>query len=248
MIELDADSVLEMEPALNPPAGPSLYLPDVAQVRNPRLCQALAQVLPTEGVDVREQCAVGQVAVQQGRVTGVTTTTGIVRGDRVVIAGGAWSAQFIPDPCPAVPVRPVRGQMIQFQARPGLLRRIVLRDGRYLIPRRDGLILAGSTLEETGYDKSVTTAGCEELRRAAINILPSLADYPVVNHWAGLRPGSPHGIPFIGECSEIRGLYLNAGHYRNGVGMGPASAQLLADGLLGRTSFTGPEPYRWPAT
>jgi len=248
VIEMDAESVQEMAPALQRPAGPSLYLPDVAQVRNPRLCQALAQVLRAEGVRVREQSAVRGVAVHQGRVTGVTSAGGTVHGASVVIAGGAWSAQFIPDPCPAVPVRPVRGQMIQFQARPDLLRRIVLRDGRYLIPRRDGLILAGSTLEEAGFDKAVTTAGYEELRQAAFNILPSLADYPVVKHWAGLRPGSPHGVPYIGECSEISGLYLNTGHYRNGVAMAPASAQLLADCLLDRTSFTALEPYRVPVT
>jgi glycine oxidase len=246
--ELDAASVLRMEPALEHPAAAALYLPDVAQVRNPRLCQALGQALRKEGVDIREQCAVSRVEVQQGRVTGVTTADGGVHGANVVIAGGAWSGQLLPAVCAAVPVRPVRGQMIQFQARPDLLQRIVLRDGRYLIPRRDGLILAGSTLEEVGFDKETTSAGYEELRQAAFNILPSLADYPIVNHWAGLRPGSPQGVPWIGECSEIRGLYLNTGHYRNGVAMGPGSARLLADCLLGCTSFTGLDAYRVPVT
>jgi glycine oxidase len=101
----------------------------------------------------------------------------------------------------------------------------------------------GSTLENAGYSKQTTSQARQELFRAACGIAPELAGYPVIRHWAGLRPASPDGIPFIGEHSEISGLYLNTGHFRNGVVMAPASVQLLVDCMLKRGSFTDPAPY-----
>jgi glycine oxidase len=240
---LDAGSLQREEPALAPAAGPAMLLPDVAQIRNPRLCQALAAALNIQGVDIREQCAVTRLLVRDQVVTGVQTEAGAVHGACVVIAGGAWSAQLLHGVGREIPVRPVRGQMILFQAPPGMLRHIVQGGGHYLIPRRDGLVLVGSTLEEAGFNKDTTPQAREELLEAAIGIVPVLADYPVIRHWAGLRPGSPDGTPYIGKHSEIRGLYLNTGHFRNGVVMAPASAQLLVDCLLKRASFTDAAPY-----
>lgn len=245
---LDGTQVAQLESALAMPAAGGLLLPDVAQVRNPRLCRALAAALRCLGVAIHEQSPVRRLLVQGGKVNGVETAAGQFRAGHVVIASGAWSPQLLPEGTAPLAVEPVRGQMIQFQAHPGLLQHIVLRDGHYLIPRRDGLVLAGSTLEHAGYDRSVTAQGREALLQAALNILPALADYALVNHWAGLRPGSPDGIPWICEHNEISGLYLNVGHYRNGVVMAPASAQLLADCLLRRTSFTGFAPYQLGVT
>lgn len=229
------------EPALAPATGPALLLPGVAQIRNPRLCAALHARLEQIGVQLRPHCEVQRLRVAQGRVTGVVTGEGELAAARVVIAGGAWSAQLWPGA--DLPVSPVRGQMLQFAAPPGLLRHIVQSAGYYLIPRRDGLVLAGSTLEYTGFDKSTTDAARALLTAQAVRIAPGLADCPVVRHWAGLRPGTRDGIPFICEHSEISGLYLNAGHFRNGVVMGPASARLLADRVLERPGFTEFTPY-----
>jgi glycine oxidase len=164
--------------------------------------------------------------------------------DRVVVAAGAWSAGLLADFMPVLPVSPVRGQMIQFAASPDLLRHIVLANGHYLIPRRDGLILAGSTLEYSGFDKDTTREARDTLVDFPTQLLPGLGDCAVVNHWAGLRPGKSDGIPVIGGHPEIKGLYLNTGHFRNGVVMAPASAQLLLDIMMGRTSFTRPDAYR----
>lgn len=241
---LDAQSAARLEPALAGLAGMAIHLPEVAQVRNPLLCKALARALRMQQVEVREQSPVRRLLVHNRKVTGVETDAGKLTCDRVVIACGAWSPQLLPETGKVLPVCPVRGQMILFQARPGLLHHIVLRDGYYLIPRRDGLILAGSTLEHAGFCKDVTEQARQELRMAAFRILPALAEYPLVKHWAGLRPGSPQGIPYICEYSEISGLYLNTGHFRNGVVMGPASAQLVTDCLLERESFTERAPYR----
>lgn len=238
---LDPAAIQAADPALAPVTGAALRLPAVAQVRNPRLCAAMQARLEQLGVRLREHTGVERLRTANGRVTGVETTAGFLAADRVVVAGGAWSATLWPGG--RLPVTPVRGQMLQFEARPGLLNHIVLSQGYYLIPRRDGLVLAGSTLEYAGFDKTTTRAAHDLLLAEAVRIAPVLADCPVVRHWAGLRPGTSDGVPFICAHNEIRGLYLNAGHFRNGVVMGPASARLLADLVLERATFTDPAPY-----
>ena len=142
-----------------------------------------------------------------------------------------------------LPIKPVRGQMILYGAPPGLLKHIVLYQDHYLIPRIDGHILAGSTLEDCGYDNSITPEARKLLAGRALRLVPALVDCEVVRQWAGLRPGSPDGVPFIGEHPAIRGLFVNTGHYRNGVVMGPASARLLSDRMLEQASFTDYMPY-----
>lgn len=244
VLSVDPGELRSMEPALSPAVSGSLLLPDVAQVRNPRLCQALTDALLMRGVTLREQTAVRGLIVQQGRIQGVATATCVLTAPRVVIAAGAWSSQILAGHGPELPVSPVRGQMIQFQAPPGLLRHIVLRDGCYLVPRRDGLILAGSTLEYVGFNKETTASARELLASRAQQLLPALSEYRIVNHWSGLRPGSPEGIPYICKHPEIDGLYLNTGHFRNGLVMAPASARLLVDCMLERESFTAFESYR----
>ena len=124
--------------------------------------------------------------------------------------------------------------MILFKTEPGKIKRITLSQDRYVIPRRDGRVLVGSTLEHTGFDKTITTDAREELMQEAYRIIPSLKEAEIEFHWAGLRPGSTNGIPYICPVRDIEGLYLNAGHYRNGVVLGPASARLAADLILNR--------------
>jgi glycine oxidase len=234
----------ELEPGLVQVTKQGLLLPEVAQIRNPRLCQALAASLRAKGVAIHEQVRVGSLRIAANAISGVVTGQGEFLSDRVVVAAGAWSAVVLGDLMPGLPVSPVRGQMIQYAASPGLLRHIVLAKGRYLIPRRDGLILAGSTLEYTGFEKQTTQEARDSLAGFASQLLPALNDCEIVNHWAGLRPGKTDGIPIVGEHLEIKGLYLNTGHFRNGVILAPASAQLLLDIMMGRASFTEPDAYR----
>jgi len=243
MEPLDRAQTQALEPALVKGIGPSLLLPDVAQVRNPHLCAALGESLQRHGVTLQAHTGVTGLDTQGGRVRGVTTERGVFSAERVVIASGAWSTPLLKTVNYILPVTPVRGQIVLFAATRGLLQRIVLHDGYYLIPRKDGLILAGSTLEYTGYDKSTTREARDLLHGKATTLVPALADYEIVKHWAGLRPGSPHGIPYIGSHPEIQGLYVNTGHFRNGVVTAPASARLLVDLMLERRSFTPVEPY-----
>jgi glycine oxidase len=240
---LDAVQIGTLEPALAADLGPALLLPDVAQVRNPRLGRALRASLLQRGVTLQEHTEATGLLSRNGAVQGIRTATGELRAPQVVVAGGAWSAQLLQGTGLELPVVPVRGQMIQFQARPGLLQHIVLHRGHYVIPRNDGLILAGSTLEHTGFDKAVTAEARHELTRRSLALIPALSGFRVVRHWAGLRPGTRDGVPKIGEHPEIRGLYINTGHYRNGVVMAPASARLLVDRMLQRESFTDISRY-----
>ncbi|ADJ28934.1 glycine oxidase ThiO [Nitrosococcus watsonii] len=227
---------------------PGLWMPEVAQVRPPRLARALRQSLEQLGVEILEEVKATGLLVRHQRISGVATQKTSVAAGRVVVAGGAWSGQILAETGARLPVEPVRGQMILFRGRPGLLSSMVMGRGYYLIPRRDGHILVGSTLEYTGFDKSTTAEAAKELREAAYTLVPALKSLPMVHQWAGLRPGSPTGIPYIGEHPAIKGLYVNAGHFRNGVVTGPASAHLLGDILLGREPILDPAPYTFPVS
>lgn len=241
---LDADDLAGLVPAMGPGHVPALYLGAVAQVRNPRLGKALISALQLDGVELRTGVAVTGIQVERQSVTGVETDAGVIATDCVVVAGGAWSRQILTGHADDIHVEPVLGQMIQFRAEPGLLTQVVVDGAQYLVPRRDGLVLAGSTLEYTGYHKHTTDAAREQLMSAAFRLVPALADCPVVGHWCGLRPGTANGVPLIGAHHEVSGLYLNTGHFRNGVVLAPASAQLLAEGIAGRTLLADAEPYR----
>ncbi|HIE55546.1 MAG TPA: FAD-dependent oxidoreductase, partial [Chromatiaceae bacterium] len=162
---------------------------------------------------------------------------------KVVICAGAWSGHLLKSLQPCPHIHPVRGQMLLFHARPGLIRHMMLEDNRYIIPRRDGRVLFGSTLEETGFDKATTDEARRELHRLATARFPALADYPLEAHWAGLRPFAPAGIPYIGVHPRHERLFVNTGHFRNGVVLSPASARLMADLVLGRRPILDPAPY-----
>ncbi len=207
----------------------AIWLPKVAQVRNPRFAKALRASIDKLGVSVLTNTAAEKIIIDAGKVTGVKTTSGErLLANKVVLAGGAWSAGLLESVGFELPVEPVRGQMLLYKAQPDTVTRIILNQDRYVIPRRDGRVLVGSTLEYTGFEKQTTNAARIELEAEAQRIVPALAGFPIEAHWAGLRPGSPDGVPFIGAYRDIEGLYLNTGHFRNGVILGPASAAMLA--------------------
>ncbi|HLD66303.1 MAG TPA: glycine oxidase ThiO [Pseudomonas sp.] len=222
----------------------AIQMAGVANVRNPRLVRALrAALLSMPNVDLREQCGVTGLIQDGGRVCGVRTAAGEIRADRVVIAAGAWSGELLAGLGLELPVEPVKGQMILYKCAEDFLPSMVLAKGRYAIPRRDGHVLIGSTLEFAGFDKTPTETALDSLKASAVELLPALADAEVVGHWAGLRPGSPDGIPFIGPVPGFEGLWLNCGHYRNGLVLAPASCRLLTDLLLDREPIVDPRPY-----
>jgi glycine oxidase len=233
---------------LDSPRGEeALWLPGVAQVRNPRLMQALRLCLVGRGVKLVEYAEVQAFETRKDMVAAVTTSRGKFSADGFVIAAGAWSSQVLGGMARGLPIVPIRGQMLLYRVDPGTLGQIVLKNGIYLIPRMDGHILVGSTLEESGFDKGTTAGAHDQLRGAASEILPALKNLKPIMHWAGLRPGSPDNIPVIDRHPGFSNLYLNAGQFRYGVTMAPASAQLLANLIDGRTQPIDPSPYGFPA-
>ena len=224
-----------------------LWLPDIAQVRNPRLVAALrAAVLQAGGV-IREHYAATGVLTHGERVATVQTETESLPAETVVLAAGAWSGLGLAGLAPPPNIRPIRGQMLLFKLEPGALDAILYRHGLYVIPRRDGHILVGSTLEDAWFDKSTDDATRQRLHAEAAELLPALADAEPVQHWAGLRPGAPANIPVIDRHPDFGNVYVNTGHYRYGVTMAPAAAELLADLIDGRPPALDPAPYRWHA-
>ena len=241
------DALDAVQPGLDPRFTSGLWMPDIHQVRNPRLAKALAaRARHTQQIEIREQSPVAEIMLAGDKVEAVRLEDGeILSADCVLVTAGAWAGRLMPDACPApAEIQPVKGQIVQFKAEPSLLTRMVMLNSRYLIPRKDGLILIGSTLEFEDFDKQTTTSALEDLQAAAIDLLPALADKPVVNQWAGLRPGTKEGIPYIGECAGIKGLFVNAGQFRNGIVMGLGSALLAAQLITGEPAFTDPSPYK----
>lgn len=241
---VDISAVRKAVPVLGEGYSRAVYMADVANVRNPRLVKSLkAALLAMPNVEIREQCEVQGFVREGERVLGVMTSAGKLLGDRVVLTAGAWSGELLNTLGLALPVEPVKGQMILYKCAGDFLSSMVLAKGRYAIPRRDGHILIGSTLEHEGFDKTPTAVALQSLKASAIELLPALADAEPVAQWAGLRPGSPEGIPYIGPVSGFEGLWLNCGHYRNGLVLAPASCQLLTDLLLERRPIIDPAPY-----
>lgn len=233
---------------LNTASNNPLWLPTIAQIRNPRMLKSLKEDLINKGLVLREHCHVTSVTTEHNRITHINTTDGKISVNQLIITAGAWSqnlfGQLFPHLTDISPqIAPVRGQMLLYQAKPETLPYIVLDGDHYLIPRYDGRIIVGSTVENQGFDKSTTTTAKEQLQSFAVNLLPALKNCPLINHWAGLRPGTQHGIPYIGKHPQIDNLSINAGHFRNGLIMGPASAQLMVDLILNRPTCVDPKPY-----
>jgi glycine oxidase len=225
--------------------SPALWLPEVAQARNPRLIACLRAAVEQLGGRIVAHAEVRALEVADGRIARVVTDRGTHVADQVAMCAGAWSAGLAGTLAPGWKIAPVRGQMLLYKLAPERLGPIVLREGKYLIPRADGHLLAGSTLEDAGFDKSVTPEARAELHAFASGILPELSDAQPVMHWSGLRPGSPDNIPTIGRHPRIANLWANTGHFRYGVTLAPASAALLAAQMESASPPLDSEPYAW---
>lgn len=243
---IDTQEIIDVEPELSPglAKNKAIWMPDVYQVRNPRLVKVTKKYLLKQGVKFLEQTEVTGFITQASKVTGVKASSGEILADKVLLAGGAWSARLLKNMHINIEVEPVKGQMILFKSNPGKIKRITLSQDRYVIPRKDGRVLVGSTLEHTGFKKEITSSAREELMAEAFRIIPALQEAEIEHHWAGLRPGSTTGIPYICAIPEMEGLYLNTGHFRNGVVLGPASGRLMSDLILKKQPILDLNQYK----
>lgn len=230
---IDAAAARRIEPALaDGPGSPSsyLWLPDEAQVDSQALALALGEGLAATDARLITGLRVVALLERGGRVQGVRLHDGrTLEADAVVLAAGAWSGDVKGTPR-TIPVRPVRGHMVRYPAGPVTLGPLVATHaGRYLVPRADGTILAGSTMDEAGFDRSLTEEGLDAVRRSAGELVPGLAGVEPVERWADLRPLSADGLPLLGPDPDLPGLFYATGYGRNGILLGPLAGRLVAE-------------------
>ena len=234
--ELSAAAVRQLEPSINEDVRAALKFPLDTQVENRRLLSALASTNERLGVRMETGTAVKSLKIERDRVTGIETSRGFIATGAVVIAGGAWSSllgagdKALPD----LRIKPVRGQMLCFEPQPQIARHVIYSPRGYLVPRRDGRLLAGSTTEHAGFEKQVTAAGVHSILKAALEISPRIAALPLTDSWAGLRPRAGDTLPVLGPCAEIAGVYYATGHYRNGILLAPITGELIARAVVDR--------------
>jgi glycine oxidase len=232
---LDGDAARRLEPGLSRETRGALYFPSEGSV-DPRL---LGRALHAAASRAGARFVPGQVrgiAFVDGRVAGVDHESGRIAAGAVVLAAGAWSLQVSGHGLPAGAVRPVRGQIAVLDTRPPLLSRVVFSDKGYVVPRPDGRILCGSTMEEAGFEKAVTAGGLLHVLELAVEVAPALSAAPVVETWSNFRPATPDGLPILGAAATP-GLFHATGHYRNGVLLAPITADAVAAAVL---SWPGP--------
>jgi glycine oxidase len=213
-----------------------LAVPDDHVIDPRRLTAALAEGLRRAGGELLASTAVTSLTVSQGRVAGIVLADGeAIVASHVVVAAGAWSPELAGlDPDAHVPIRPVKGQILFMHdpAGPGLLTRVLRMSGGYIVPRGDGRYVLGATMEERGFDTTVTAGAMFSLLRDAAELLPGVSELVIDELCAGLRPASPDSAPSIGP-GAVSGLHWATGHYRNGILLAPITADIVLSGILG---------------
>jgi len=238
---VEGAALRDAEPALSHRI-PAARLESGGQIDNRRLCLALEIACRQRGVDIQTGAHVTEVLSQGPRVAGVRSLTGTVSAHRVVIAAGSWSGQV--KGCePVVPVVPQRGQILALARRGTPLRRVVrAMNDPYIVPRVDGRVVVGATREFAGYEAALTARGVAWLLQSAMDLVPALADAPIVETWTGFRPVSRDGLPAIGP-GTLDGLYFLTGHGPSGIAPAPASVKLLVALMLGEPPPVPAAPY-----
>jgi glycine oxidase len=221
--------VAGLEPALAEANGPAFYLKERSV--DPRALTAAAiKTAKNRGVDFSSGDPVTVMNLADGHIGGLTTTKTSFLARKVVNCAGAWSGKIGPHP---FPTRPVKGQMLclAMQSR-NLLKHVIRSPEVYLIPRSDGRLLVGATVEEAGFDKRTDVATIQRLHRAAIALVPELRNAKILEDWAGLRPGTPDALPILG-ATTTPGYYVATGHFRDGILLAPITAKVMADVITG---------------
>jgi len=244
---LDSDQAKRLEPAISENVCAALKFPLDMQVENRRLISALAAATKKLGVRLVTGTTVSALQADYRGVAGVETSGGFVSTNTVVVAGGAWtcslgltaiSGRTSEKRFPNLGIEPVRGQMLCFEVNPQITRHVIYSQRGYIVPRRDGRLLAGSTTEQAGFDKRVTAEGVSSILSAALEISPQIGALPISASWAGLRPRAADGLPVLGQYAEIAGLFYATGHYRNGILLAPLTGELIAGAIVDQVTST----------
>jgi glycine oxidase len=240
VIEATALQVQSLSP------GDGLWLPQVGQVRPPNLMKALRKSLALHGIAMLEQTELQPLPAISELHEWQTLDGRKLEADSFIVTSGAWSFELLKANAFKLNIKPMRGQILLYEQPSQGLDYMVYREGFYFVPRKDGLLLAGSTLEDVGFDQATTESARQAIAAKAEAILPDLKGKPILKHWSGLRPGTPENLPTIAEHPAIKNLYLNTGHFRYGLTMSPCSAKMIAALVCGQEPMMDPRPFAFP--
>jgi len=242
--ELSPRQAFKLAPVLSEKIIFALHMPDNRRVENRKLTLAYINAATHAGAHFREGARVDSIAVTAARATGVRLTDGSLEtGDVIINAAGAWAGEIRGLEDDRIRFYPVRGQILCFDARPGLVVPSLFSGGAILVPRRDGRLLAGSLFEDAGFNKSVTLDGMERILRAVRAMVPSIASIPFREAWAGLRPASDDLLPVLGPSPTVAGVLYAAGHFGSGILLSALTGEVIADLVKGRVPTIDLAPF-----
>ena len=229
---ISAAEILELEPLISPSVREGLFFPGDWQVENRKLLNALRRYADLNGIELLENCEIETVTFESGRASGAAGSRVKLLADNIVLATGAWSSLInIGSNRLPVDVRPIKGQIICFRTGTRLLRRIIFGPNGYLVPRSNGRVLAGATVEDAGFAKNLTVDAVESLRNAAREMAPAFGSMQIAESWAGLRPAAADGLPVLGGIEGVLGVHVATAHFRNGILLAPITAEIIADSI-----------------
>jgi glycine oxidase len=246
---ISATEARHREPAIASTARAATFFPAEESVEPRALFDAALEAARARGVEIRPHCTVHSLAIERDGCAGVMMQDERLAAGIVVVAAGCFSRQIFPENsywgrrlAPFVPTRPVRGQLLALLPLDTRLDCPVRSARGYLVPRSSGTIIAGSTIEEAGFDKRTTIEGLQKIRKTAVELVPDLAGAEIIESWCGLRPGTPDGLPILGPV-DIEGIILATGHFRNGILLAPVTARLVKDWVTGKAPSLPVEAY-----
>lgn len=232
---LDEKTIREMEPALSNVVG-GMYLPNDSHVHSTRLTEAFAKSAENLGTVIHEGVEVHSFIKENGQVTGVKSSKGDFHAAQVVLATGAWASHLLNDTGLNVPIFPVKGECFSVKPSKQIITRTIFSDKRcYLVPKKSGEIYIGATMIPDTFDQTVTAGGISTILERAIKLVPDIQHAEFKEIWAGVRPQTGDGFPYIGEHPSLKGLFVASGHFRNGILLSPITGKFVADLLNGHS-------------
>ncbi len=223
----------KFEPFISPDVREALFFPHDWQVDNRRLLAALETYAHLNEIEICEQTEVKSLIIEHGKIRGARTVGGEnILAEKVLLTTGAWTSLIETEGLAMPPVKPIRGQIIEFQTAKRLFQKVIYSSRGYLVPRADGRILIGATVEDAGFEKNITGAAAEFLKAVAMGISPSLANLEIAEMRVGLRPQAADGLPLIGSFPPVENLFLATAHYRNGILLAPLTAELMTKKII----------------
>jgi glycine oxidase len=235
--------IRRFEPAVSEQIRGGLYFAQDHQVHPAHLTNSLRSAITKLGCTISEQTPALNIITERGRVVGARTANGDLLADLTIIAAGAWSPSLLTELDLTLPIVPIKGQSFDVTLDDPLIEKTVFTQGCYIVPKMDGSLLIGATQEEAGFDKATADSATAALYQTAVKLIPELRHAHLRSTWAGLRPGTPDGLPYLGTAADIPGLILAAGHFRNGILLAPITGKIISQLVMNESLSVDIKPF-----